>query len=459
MSSLPDSLLRRFTRHLAAHTGLHFDARRRRELERGLIAAGAEERCGAESFVQRLLSRPLTRATVEKLARHLTVGETYFFRDPAIFAALRQNVLPELIARRAGEMRSLRLWSAGCSSGEEAYSLAICLAEMIPSIEDWNISILATDIDPAALARVRQATYRTWSFRGDAVHIRDRHFRESESGWTIAPRIRRLVTCEYLNLAEDAYPSLTTNTNAMDVIFCRNVLMYFTPRRARAVIERLRQSLVDGGWLVVGGAEHSQEWFHQFETVQCPGAILYRKSSAGVAGAFDVNIEIPETVSDGSLVEQTESAVAGPAGEETRSVALEPAAPLSLAEQARDAANRGELQRALEFTTQALCQDRANAALYYLRATVLQEMNKLTEAQSDLRRALYLDPDFAVAHFALGNVARRSGKEKDAERAFRNCLALLGRCSPEDVVAGAEGMSAGRLREIVSATLASEEAA
>jgi chemotaxis protein methyltransferase CheR len=458
--SISEDLLAAMAGKLASRTGLHFTRDRWRELESGLLAASREEGCARpETFVRKLLAGPLSRSRIESLARHLTVGETYFFRDPQCFAACREFVLEEVIRQRAHQGRNLRLWSAGCSSGEEAYSLAVCLHQIIPDLADWNVTILATDINPRVLEQAQTGIYREWSFRGGAGVEREKYFRPQPPGWQVIPSLRRLVVFEYLNLAEDAYPSLLTNTNAMGVIFCRNVLMYFEPERARRVVERLYHALVDGGWLVVSPAELSQNWFARFQTVNFPGAIFYRKPAGTSADEDPVSLP--------SAWGAPEQPALFPAGEgvmETAPRPPEPVTPIpvrpprkppppvvSTATQARDCANRGELDTALEWAGKAIGGDKSNAALYYLRATILQEKGALAEAQGDLQRALYLDPDFIVAHFAQGNLARRIGKRREAERAFRNCLRLLHQRAREEIVPESEGISAGRLREIITA--------
>ena len=186
-----------------------------------------------------------TRRQIEILANHLTVGETYFFRDKELFKTLEKPVLSKLIQSRHRSGRHLRVWSAGCSTGEEPYSVAILLSKMIPDLRDWNITILATDISPLALQKAAGAVYGHWSFRDVQPEIQNGFFNQREDGhFELLPRIREMVTFSYLNLVEDTYPSLFNNTNAMDIIFCRNVLMYFVPELAGKVARNFHRSLV-----------------------------------------------------------------------------------------------------------------------------------------------------------------------------------------------------------------------
>lgn len=272
---------------IASRLGLDFTERRQADLERGLAQAiRAASRAVPETYLAWLATISDEDPEWRRLAAHLTVGETYFFRDPACFDALDRQVLPELIAaRRSESMPRLRIWSAGCATGEEPYSLAILLDRLLPDRSDWALTILATDINPEALEAARRGLYREWALRETPQWVRDRYFhRQGRGAFVVEPRIRRMVTFAPLNLAEDSYPALMTNTSAMDLILCRNVLMYFTRDAQRATVARLRRALVTGGWLVVSPAEASVELFRPLAPVNFPGAIFYRK--AGAAPAF-----------------------------------------------------------------------------------------------------------------------------------------------------------------------------
>lgn len=194
----------------------------RRAMERADIADIGE-------YINLLEAEPMA---LDDLVTELTVGETYFFREPGHYEFLRREVLPD-IRRRRGSGHTLRAWSAGCSTGEEAYSLAIVLEEEGLSEQAY---LLGTDISRRALRAARLARYRRWSFRGADDTVLGTYFRrisdtelERRDQFELAARFRRRVHFEYLNLALDTYPSLGTGTWGMDIIFCRNVLIYFDP--------------------------------------------------------------------------------------------------------------------------------------------------------------------------------------------------------------------------------------
>ncbi len=276
---VPDILLLQLSELVGEHLGLHFPKERWPDLERGVWAAAQE--CGdhdVDGYVQTLLSSRSHCREVEILASHLTVGETYFFREKQSLDVLQQTIIPELIRTRRSGVRQLRIWSAGCATGEEPYSVAILLSRAIPDLANWNLSILATDLNTRSLEKASQGVYGEWSFRNTPMWVRSGYFTTTADGrWAIIPAIKKMVTFGYLNLVADAYPS--NLTNAMDVIFCRNVLMYFAPQATRGVVHRFYRCLADGGWLIVSPTETSSVLFSGLATVRHGEATLYRKTS------------------------------------------------------------------------------------------------------------------------------------------------------------------------------------
>jgi chemotaxis protein methyltransferase CheR len=475
----------RLSELVAERMGLHFPRERRSDLQRGVAAAAVE--CGfddAAAFADRMLSAPPTRAQLQALASHLTIGETYFFRDKHTFDVLGSRVLPELIHARRGRERRLRLWSAACCSGEEAYSLAIVVRQLLPDLADWHVTILATDINARFLRKAAAGLYGEWSFRGAPSGFKERYFNRTEDGhYAIRPEIKKLVRFEYLNLVEDVYPSLATGTNAMDLILCRNALMYFTPATITKVIGNLHHALIDGGWLAVSPSEASQVLFGQFVALSCPGAILYQKSDAGPRAHHVpwASRPPPATASAPEAPPATEAlpaprempplesrplpgAVAASLYERGRygeavdtllaSFAVHPPAPDGFSLLARALANQGRLTDALAWCDRWIAADKLDVAGHYLRAVVLLEDGRQDEARGSLQRALYLEPAFVLAHFTLGSLARSRDRHDEADRHFANTLDLLGRLQPPDVLPESDGLTAGRLTEIITAIIA-----
>lgn len=481
--SLPDTLLSQLSEFVTAQMGLYFPRERWRDLERGMGSAAQEFGFkDAESCIPWLVSSPLTKDQIEVLASQLTVGEAYFFREEKSFQILAEHIFPELIRSRRESEQRLRIWSAGCCTGEEPYSIAMLLDRLLPDIKNWRITILATDINPRFLQKASEGVYREWSFRSTPQWIKEKYFTRKKAGhFEILPNLRKMVSFAYLNLAEDAYPSLLNNTNAIDVIFCRNVLMYFTPAHAQKVIQHLYRSLVDGGWLMVSPSEASQVLYAQFVTVNFPDAILYQKPRVGETDAPVPHLTeaIPRSlISDSPTLRFPDSPTRGKVEEHKtaepqqtpyeEALALyeqgryaegaeklvelfshDPANSKAIALLARAYANQGKLAEALEWCEKALTADKLNAGYHYLRATILQEQGAVDEAMTSLKRALYLDRNFVLAHFVLGNLMLRQGKFREAKKHFENALALLPAYRQEETLPESEGVTAGRLSEII----------
>jgi chemotaxis protein methyltransferase CheR len=453
--TLPEQTLSCAQQLVAQRLGLEFREQRQTDLERGLLSAcrtsGAS---GPDQYLARLAALPEEDLAWQRLAAGLTVGETYFFRDRACVEALEREVLPDLIAaRRAEGILRLRLWSAGCATGEEPYSLAILLDRLLPDRTDWHLTILATDISGEALGKARQGVYRQWSLRDTPAWLRDRYFQREGENFELHPEIRRMVTFAPLNLARATYPALATNTVAMDLVFCRNVLMYFTRAMQRAVVKRLQTAVAPGGWLVVAPVEASAELLAPFVPVAFPGAILYAKSAITRLAPL-VLPDVPAI----ALETLPEPPVFGDGTSPAKPPPKLPAEPLpdsaTLLERARYAADAGRLEQAGELCRAALALDRLNPEGHLLLAEICHEQAELEAAMKELRAAIYLAPDSAPAHFLLGSLLVRQGKPRRGRRSLETALNLLSAVPRHEAVPDGDGLLAGELAETVRAYLA-----
>lgn len=491
--TIPKPLLQRFSDQLAARMGLYFPPPRWPDLLRGLQQVASEFGfCQAEPCLRWLLAADLSQCQVEILARYLVVGETYFFRDPDVFAALENDILPPLIAGRRTCGKSLRIWSAGCCTGEEPYSIAILLGRLIPDLADWHITLRATDINPAFLAKAKQAVYREWSFRGASDWLQRDYFEALEGGrYALCPQLKRLVSFDYLNLVEDVYPSVENDTNAMDVVLCRNVLMYFESATAGAVVQKLKHSLVDGGWLIVSPTETGLPIFGDFAAVRFPETVLYRKEhTAGSRGDFrwgpqdasrvaasfrpsaslftaplpplDIAADSGEGAAPCTLPESLPAPLTSPyqaaLADYARGAYDQVVAALtaggsqdagSLALLARAYANLGRLADACHCCLEAVRADKFDPGLRFLLASILEEQGHTDEAVVTLKQTLYLDQDFVLAHYTLGNLYRRQGRSGQAAKHLAIAALLLQDYPPDSLLPHAEGLTAGRLLKVI----------
>jgi chemotaxis protein methyltransferase CheR len=480
----------RLSEIIAARTGLHFPPERRADLQRALGEAAPEFGiAGSDAFADWLLSAPLSTRELSKLAQHLTIGETYFFRERPSFDALASQVLPGLIQRNRDRGRRLRLWSAACSSGEEAYSLAMLLQQVLPDWRDWKITILASDINPRVLRKAEAGVYGEWSFRDCPADLRERFFTPcADRRFRVREDLRSMVTFAELNLSQDNFAALANDTNAMDLILCRNLLIYFTAAHARQLVGNLRHCLVDEGWLIVSPSECSQALFAGFAPVNFPGSILYRKTeSRAVAqtpmplgeGGVSTLLRVPPTHTPVFAPVSPPLPDAGVTSPVARAEALyaqgryaDAAALLRatlagtregaealpvLALLTRALANQGLLDDARGVNERWLAADKLDPAAHYLNAMVLQELGERSLSRASLQRAVYLQPDFTLAHFALGNQARAEARPDEARRHFDNAARLLRGLAADEALAESDGLSAGRLREIIDALTSNED--
>ncbi|MBV8782283.1 MAG: tetratricopeptide repeat protein [Phycisphaerae bacterium] len=451
-SEIGPALLHRLSELVSARLGLRFPPDRFSDLQRGLRSAAIEfEFSESAEFASWLLETELSRKQIETLASHLTIGETYFFREKQAFEFVRQRILPDLLAHRRGQEQRLRIWSAGCCSGEEPYSIAMMLADYLPDLAAWDISILATDINPSFLRRARQGIYSEWSFRGVAPSIRERFFsRLSDARYQIKPNIRAMVRFESLNLAEDAYPSLLNDTSSVDILFCRNVLIYMDENHVRQTIGALSRSLALGGWLLVSATELSLVQAPELSSEQAVGSMAFQKRAATTdVRPLPMTFSIPEPTFQPAW---TSEPIATPQPV-IRSEEAPTAAPVDSPEPtdlAKTLADEGKLAEAIAACDRAAKLDKLNPAIHFLRANILLELGDMTEAVSALQTATYLDPEFVMAYFTLGQVARLRGSDAEARRHFANASRLLAKFKTDQIVPESEGMTAGRLSESIA---------
>ncbi|WP_440950760.1 CheR family methyltransferase [Methanosphaerula subterraneus] len=472
--------------------GLSFPEERWRDLARGITAAAEELGCASpEAFVEWLVHAPPESREIEVLARNLMIGETYFFREKQVFSILQETIFPTLIQSRRGADRQLRIWCAGCSSGEEPFSVAILLHRLIPDIEDWRVTIHATDINPDALKKAGQGIYTEWSFRETEPWLKREYFTEVGRGrYEVVPAIRRMVTFSRYNLVHPPAGSLP-DAGAIDIILCRNVLMYFSPGQAQGVVSRFYRLLNQDGWLIVSVTEASAHLFPQFQGVGFPQAMLYQKKAGGGSQERTGPAATPPAVQPARvkrrprpLLPVTPAAAPGPtwpvpAPEPTdlathrnevfslftrqryreamergqRVLAIAPGDADMMALLSRCSANLGDLAEAKEWCEQAILARRTEPAFHYLMSSILQELGEEGEAIRSLQRVLYLDQDAVLAHYGLGNLALRRGDTGEAVRQFSITRRILATREEDEEIPDSGGLNTGRLARNIRITM------
>lgn len=464
---LAEPALALVTDFVAAHLGLNF-RKRGRDLERGIRTAVAEwEHGDVLAYIQKLLANGAGSNELELLAHHLTVGETYFFRDRRVLETISERIVPEFALAQRCDNNRLRIWSAGCSTGEEPYSIAIAIERVRPRIGGMSVEVYGTDLNRHSLRKASEGMYGEWSFRDTPSWVKGTYFKPvRDRQWSILPSIKAKVALSRLNLMEDSPSWLPGATDTVDIIFCRNVLMYFTPEAIRQVVRRFYLLLPPNGWLVVGPAETFRDFFPEFVPVSLNGVTLYKKPAAPLQVRVTLDIGLDERMSS-----SLESTVASPrltveqgceGAEPTVERRLSPTAqpsvsnPQELQEPtaalvlARTCANEGRLAEALSWCETAIAADKMAATAHYIKAMVLEEQGLQQEALLSLRRAIYADPKFVLGHFALGNLSLKHGKFKQAQKHFENVWLLLAQYKPEDILPESDGLSAGMLRAMLT---------
>jgi chemotaxis protein methyltransferase CheR len=461
--NISDKELVHLSEYVAGAIGLHFPPSRWTDLQRGAAGAALDLGFGdVHECMRWLMSGHSTSDAIQILASHLTVGETYFFREPRSFEILGEHVLPEIIRSRRGDERSdggerrLRIWSAACCTGEEAYSIAILLHRTIPDLSNWNVTLLATDVNPTFLKKAAAGVYGPWSFRDSPAWLKPQYFNPvSEGHFEVRSEIKRMVRFAPMNLVDDVYPSFGNDTNAMDIIFCRNALMYFTARQAAKVLERFNRAQMSNGWLIVSAGEIPRASTSSYAAVNFTDAIFYRKDNGCPARSSEWNAIVAPPANPKTRIAGSPDVHPAPAKAAATPKPQLPATrpPPDLGTATRSLANEGKLAEALDCCDRWIASDKMNARAHYLRAVILQAQARTAEAVPSLRKALYLDPGFVLAHLALGNIARGRREDAEADRHYRNTLRLLEPCRPEEKLPDSDDMSVHRCAEIVRSLL------
>ena len=257
------------------------------ETRSGILFDDSRERFFSNRVREHLEARKLAHGTdllrlirnsnveYDSLLQRLLTQETSFFRYPAAFEALEKRVLPELHMKKFWESpRSLRIWSAGCATGQEAYSIAMTVADALEFADAWNIHILATDVSRQALEYAEHGVYEARELEAVVPRQREQYFSGGSVHYVVKPRIRNLVTFAPMNLAQVVY------MGKFDCIFCMNVLIYFSPERQAQLMQRFYEYLEPGGYLFLGHAESVSKADVKFETHVYRDARIYQKPAA-----------------------------------------------------------------------------------------------------------------------------------------------------------------------------------
>ncbi len=438
---LNDPLYLRLKEHVVQSTGMAYyadkDAEFSRRLKRRLDATQVRDCTSYLDLLHHPAQGPLE---LDALIAEITIGETYFFRHPEHFDALRAHVLPDLIARNQHK-RSLRVWDAGCADGQEPYSLSILFKrDLAYHLQGWEVTILGTDINRHSLARAREGTYEDWSLRTMPAETRDIYFARQGRRWAIAPEYKEGVSFQYHNLVDDPFPSLINNLSSFDLIVCRNVMIYFGLGLMSRILHQFHQCLTSGGWLLVGPSEPNMTSFGSFRAVNAPGVTLYQKQEEAPRSpeAEWYPLKLSEPVSTTTAVKLPET----PAPREMVTLV-----------DARAHADRGDWEEAARCCEELLKADGLNARNHFYYGLVMEQMRNRAQAEASLKRAIYLDRQSVLAHYYFGLFSQSRGDLRRAGRSFQNALDLLRTKNDDETFADADGITASELRKLAAMQL------
>ena len=412
------------------------------------------------------------------LEAEITIGETFFFRYAEQFTALRETILPGLIAGRGTE-RTLRVWSAGCSTGAEPYSVAILLHQLLgPALSDWRVSVVGTDISIAALATARAAEYGRWAMRTLPVEERVRYFHRvpaspgatREGGYALRPEFRRMVRFERQNLMSLLDGTAPDGFDGFDLILCRNVLIYFHAEIVAGIVRALGRRLRPGGWLLIGHAEPHPAFAGWLDAVNLPGTVAYRRPpESGFAPPLESRSERPAALradaasgepgwaGEALLEAPLESSVAeiirpATAAKAPAPIELAPADVGTAGVEAEDVvrtvralADAGDTGAAWRLLRDALAGRPTDAPLRLYEGLLALGFGREAEAERAFRGALYLDRGYVMAHYHLGLLLGSLGRTADARRALDNAVALSQALPPDAALPEGDGARAGEI--------------
>ena len=481
--ALRDADAERFADLLAEHCGVRIDERERRKLALAVAARAAAIGCEPPGYFAKVTIPQVDRGELDRLAVRLTVGETSFFRSPPHFEALRQYALPALCGNR--EDARVRVLSAGCSTGEEAWSIAITLRDALG--RGARIEVLGVDLDGEAIDLGRRGVYGDRAMRRVPDWLREQYFEEAGAEWKVSEAVRGMVTFERGNLKE--WPPETVEP--FDVIFCRNTLIYFERREIVLALRRFARLLRSGGFLLLGQTEAIFGQLGEFDHVEGAGGFLFRRregsrrtplpSTAKISTPLPPPTKAPtpqtqtQTQTDTQPQPQTRPRTPAPptvdaprppsvrelaalVSEPQRPPTVPPTAPprseADLIARAVDLVRREDLDGALKIFDRAA--DSALAQLgrayvlasrdadadarkacdraleldpflpegYFLSGILFEKAGDLAGAERQYLRTLLLDRDFALAWFYLGNLYLREGNLRAARREFNRALKI-----------------------------------
>ena len=495
----------RFRDWIHRHSGIYLEESKVDSLRISLVTRAT--RFGFVDYAEYFRFLSNDEDEFKELMNLVTINETSFFRFPAQFDALRDKVIPEILQSKPKISRSFRVWSAGCSTGEEPYTVAMSLLDSGLDALGYRTEVLGTDVSTQALEKAKQAVYPAKALAGLPQNVVQRWFEPAKGGHRPVARVRDTVDLSYHNLIKEPYP-LVLLAN-WDVVFCRNVTIYFRLESTRRVVNNFYDSLNPGGYLFIGHSETLTSISDRFEPVEVGGVFLYRKPIPRRLFNFDdvvagrgVNpVRKPRTRTVDLSREQANTGTRSRlkaeeprASRPARVPVVEPDPPAQslqevtkLVAEAHACLERGDPGEARQLADRALAVDAHNVDALLVRAFGYADSGNFTAAVADansalaikpllapgryilgviylrqgdpaaaaneFKRTLYIDRNFVLAHLNLANIYRQQGLTEDACREYQNTIHALHRAPQGDWTAFLGGFTSDLLVQICERSL------
>jgi chemotaxis protein methyltransferase CheR len=454
--------------------GLFFPENRHVDLKRGLV--NSSKALYDDTNPQRITEEIITNTTIPKkildtLSATLTISETYFFRERPAISFIKEVLIPKLYEKKG----IIKIWSAGCSSGEEPYTIAILLKEHLPEEISSRVSIIATDVNSKSIHKALEGLYSEWSFRETPDIIKGRYFTKTKGGWRLNEDIRKMVKFSFLNLVKDPFPDPINGTDNLDIILCRNVLMYFSYATIKRVADKFNNSLLENGWLIVSQVELNDLYLSNFEKYSYENGIFYKKNSDKHSPKIFKPKNTLREKRDTPSYDKKELPHKKIVKEEQSFTTLEkmylngeyeaciedcqkcsekkPTDHSYLHLMAKCYANSGDYNRAIECIDKVIESGVSSEDIYYLYGTVLKENNEPAKAEIALKKGIYLNPGHLFSHLMLGNIMNQEGKTEASVRYYNNVLDILSNMDDKAIISDSGGLTKARMTEMVEALI------
>lgn len=427
--------------------GIVMHAHQQYELFKTVHEACIRFDCTPEAYLKKLIDCPNQSPLLDHLISGITVGETYFFRDQQQMQLLQHYILPDLIKKkREQNTLSLRIWSAGCATGEEIYSIVMILYELLPDIHKWTIKLLATDINTKALQKSIVGSYSEWSMRSTPEYFKKKYFEQEGRQFILSKKVRNLVSFEYLNLNEDSYPSIFNGTNAQDLVLCRNVLIYINSESCNFLMIKMNKCLVSGGYLMLGASDPIHLEGTDFIFHYRKGLLFSRPTIEKLDLIQPVEIIKTKSVKTNKMHTYKPNKKI-----ETPQHKIEPVKKEKndITTKAIELANLGKLEEAIKLCEEGFKLSPTNKLNYFTYGLALSELNKLEEAEKAFRKTVFLDNQFVAGHFQLGLLLLRKNQQDSGLKSLKNALVIAESRKPDEFVPGSPGLCYRQLADIL----------